>query len=525
MEDHTLKSVALLKTEHSQRAQSPLRESSVPVPSTEDPTKDEMQVPSKKRPAPAKTKKGTAATVKKEKAPPAKKRKVDSKRADTPSSRASKAPTVKGTSTKGTPLNSSPAPSMRSYSAEPQDEQDEDDEEEDDEGRSQDGDLYCLCRRPDTGTFMIGCDGKCDDWFHGKCVNIAERDKNLIDKYICPACTTAGVGQTTWKRMCRRDGCRQPAKTSKSKTGGHISKYCSDDCGVLYFNEMLASSRGEDGASRRAARNKGNLDFSDKQDNDIGARGGALAAGEVKALLNVSQTAEEFRKLGDGVLSPPATPDGNDDKTEPEYTDSELHELQKIDEEKEELRQRHALFKDKMKFVNLAKQAASRVAAEKELKPKEYCGYDPRLEWPEDRFLAWRNSTAGQQAFESDTLATEKDGTADDSVDDDEPVPDICNRKKCARHLDWAKLAVDDLRHEMGDNGDRMRIIEREVTEMKERAVLRTKTAALGNGGSVEMHGQDSETAMVKSGEEAAEMEVDVVPTVEAPDAMVVDTV
>lgn len=92
MEDHTLKSVALLKAEHSQRAQSPLRESSVPVPSTEDPTKDELPVPSKKRPAPAKTKKGTAATVKKEKAPPAKKRKVDTKRADTPSSRASKAP-------------------------------------------------------------------------------------------------------------------------------------------------------------------------------------------------------------------------------------------------------------------------------------------------------------------------------------------------------------------------------------------------------------------------------------------------
>lgn len=414
---------------------------------------------------------------------------------------------------------------MRSYSAEPQDEQDGDDEEEDGEGRSQDGDLYCTCRRPDTGTFMIGCDGKCDDWFHGKCVNIPERDKNLIDKYICASCTTAGVGTTTWKRICRRDGCRQPAKTSKSKSGGHVSKYCSEECGLLYFNEMLAQTRGEDNASRQAARSKGSLDFPDKLDNDIGARGGALAAGEVKALLNVSQTAEEFRKLGDGVLSPPATADGTDDKTEPEYTDSELRELQRIAAEKEDSRQRHTLFKDRMKFVNLAKQAASRVAADKELKPKEYCGYDPRLEWSEDRFLVWRNSKTGQQAFELDTLATEKDGTRDDYVDEDEPMPDICDRKKCARHLDWSKLAVDDLRHEMGDNSDRMRILERDVVEIKERAVLRTKTGTLGNDGSVEMHGQDADTAMVESGVEGTEMDLDVVPTVEGPDAMVVDAV
>jgi hypothetical protein len=32
---------------------------------------------------------------------------------------------------------------------------------------------------------MIGCDGECEDWFHGKCVNIDPRDASLIDKYIC----------------------------------------------------------------------------------------------------------------------------------------------------------------------------------------------------------------------------------------------------------------------------------------------------------------------------------------------------
>jgi COMPASS component SPP1 len=32
---------------------------------------------------------------------------------------------------------------------------------------------------------MIGCDGDCDDWYHGKCVNMHPRDAELIDRYIC----------------------------------------------------------------------------------------------------------------------------------------------------------------------------------------------------------------------------------------------------------------------------------------------------------------------------------------------------
>ncbi|RPA85914.1 hypothetical protein BJ508DRAFT_204587, partial [Ascobolus immersus RN42] len=47
--------------------------------------------------------------------------------------------------------------------------------------------LYCICRLPDTGRWMIACDG-CDDWFHGACVNIPETQGDLIDKYFCPRC-------------------------------------------------------------------------------------------------------------------------------------------------------------------------------------------------------------------------------------------------------------------------------------------------------------------------------------------------
>ena len=131
----------------------------------------------KKRPTPRNPKKGTASVIKR---PAAKKRKIEapskdgtpfSQRSGTPNSnRASKPPASKAFKrSSATPAQSSPPRSA-----------DGDDDEDDD-----DGELFCICRRPDDHKWMIGCDGGCDDWFHGKCVNMKEEDAELIDKYIC----------------------------------------------------------------------------------------------------------------------------------------------------------------------------------------------------------------------------------------------------------------------------------------------------------------------------------------------------
>jgi hypothetical protein len=47
--------------------------------------------------------------------------------------------------------------------------------------------LYCLCRRPYLGEFMIMCDD-CTEWFHGACVNVAEADCAPEMTYLCPWC-------------------------------------------------------------------------------------------------------------------------------------------------------------------------------------------------------------------------------------------------------------------------------------------------------------------------------------------------
>lgn len=141
-----------------------------------------VKLPPNKKAASAATKKGTA------KKPTSKKRKghdvdadsIDGSRSNTPASRTGKGPGKKQSSVS---IAGSPAPddkkrkkkkAPKGHAAE------EDDEEYDDENE-----VFCICRRPDNHTWMIGCDGGCEDWFHGKCVNIDPRDADLIEKYIC----------------------------------------------------------------------------------------------------------------------------------------------------------------------------------------------------------------------------------------------------------------------------------------------------------------------------------------------------
>jgi hypothetical protein len=34
---------------------------------------------------------------------------------------------------------------------------------------------------------MIACD-ECNEWFHGKCVNVTRQQASKVDRYICPTC-------------------------------------------------------------------------------------------------------------------------------------------------------------------------------------------------------------------------------------------------------------------------------------------------------------------------------------------------
>jgi len=476
------------------------------MPTTEDAITEEMR--GKKRPAPKSlNKKGVA----RKGGPPAKKRKTE---ADSAKSKAGGRNLKKGTSASATPLNSSPAPRSHRTASPSQDletgmtdGEEEDDQDEPGTPGSDDG-IYCICRRADTGTFMIGCDGGCDDWFHGKCVGINERDKGLIDKYICPNCEDKGRGHTSWKRMCRRQGCRMPARTVVKK-GQELSKYCSDECGVLFMQEEVGKTRGADAGAQRRRKKSGASADVEKLLDEMGPRGGVISGGELKALVGAVSNYQAFKKLGEGVLSPPDTPtkDGSvtyrDDTV---LTEAESERVQAITKLKDESRERHALLKDRTKFIGLLKDVANKIALEKSIKPKEMCGYNSRITWSEEEFANWRSSESGHKALSSGRLDSDDASVLRAETEDDQGEP-VCTKKRCVRHYEWAKLALDDARNELTVNSDRMRDIEKEEREILERAELRAREVKAGNvGGSVEIH---APTVNGSGHGVAVEMEID----------------
>lgn len=162
--------------------------------STPDTSANSKPATSRKRaaPKPKVEKKGTASTVK----PPGKRRKIEAEnvngtpplhRSGTPvSSRASKTPAPRNQKQKSaTPARSSSVVMRNEFEEEEEEEEEEEDDDEDDDDDEENNELFCTCRKPDDHTWMIACDGPCQDWFHGRCVGIDEKDGNLIDKYIC----------------------------------------------------------------------------------------------------------------------------------------------------------------------------------------------------------------------------------------------------------------------------------------------------------------------------------------------------
>jgi len=72
--------------------------------------------------------------------------------------------------------------------------EDEDDIVLNEWGTSENNDLelFCLCRQPEDERFMVCCD-RCDDWFHGECLNMSEEVMELYNNnpdldFICPFC-------------------------------------------------------------------------------------------------------------------------------------------------------------------------------------------------------------------------------------------------------------------------------------------------------------------------------------------------
>ncbi|OAG06355.1 uncharacterized protein CC84DRAFT_1176368 [Paraphaeosphaeria sporulosa] len=457
--------------------------------SVTSPTEQSKPAPSKKRPAPSGAsgikKKGTA-TAKK---PPSKKRRLDTEgdgyaRSVTPSSKTAKSKSGKKGSQTGTPVaGSSPAPDHSSQV-----------HPTDDEGESSDNELYCICRKPDNHRWMIACDGGCDDWFHGGCVDMEQADEELVDRFICPSCQEKGRGQTTWKPMCRRDGCRKPARTAKGKE----SKYCSEECGTIFMSEQVQRTAGAKAPKKKGKKKSGKNGEEPTSDDDQEPTplGGVLRAKDLKALIDQAKDIQAFKGLGAGVLSPPRTAsptkgsfDGVNGARPADdglaLTAGETERLNALHKEKSQLKDRLEVLKDREKFVSMVKDQVARIAEREKMKAKELCGYDSRLSWSDAEFLIWRNSRIGKASFKFMTLAPSSDQLAEippaNSEDTDMPMSDeqaaasesICLKKRCQKHAQWQKQNLQDARFEEVEIAESIRECEKDEKSVRERALRR----------------------------------------------------
>ncbi|KAL2850770.1 hypothetical protein BJY01DRAFT_126216 [Aspergillus pseudoustus] len=532
-EEHpTPKKVASLKNQGNSRASSMDRSS--PANSTKAPAK---------RVAPGATKKGIG------RKPATKKRKLDdqdnesvgSRRSQTPLPvRPSKAP---GTKKRGSAsLANSPAPETKKKGAkkavakEEQQglEEGEEGEEEDDEDDSDNDEVFCICRRPDNHTWMIACDGVCDDWYHGKCVNIDPRDAELIEKYICPNCKAKGYGWTIWKPMCRLPECRKPCRFDKKSP----SKYCSDEHGLefmrrktqhLNLSSQIAAPKSK--SVRRTAligilnprdddsEFEGSNIEDEGDDNmaDLGSRGGVLTAGDLTSVIMGVMSAAEFRKLGAHIVEP--LPGESSDNTETisskklgldvgvdglVYSPDEAEKIEKLRKRRDDLFHRRDMLNARNNFLTLVRQRSKsilEVLKKKDPKGgwKDICGFDTRLAWADDEFDEWRLSESGKNALEEGTpeaLASSYPSTADADADGDTNMDEnnadefasltrgVCTKKRCERHKQWLKVQQQDAAFEERTLADDLAECEGDAKAVVERAVLRmwAETGNMQNG-------------------------------------------
>ena len=460
------------------------------------------KAPPKKR-APAK--KGTASTVK---GPAGKKRKLDHSNSPggtplpgTPNSRASATPILGGIkkSTSETPTRS---PSVAIPS-------------DDIAGSDSDSnEVFCICRKPDDHGVMIGCDGPCEDWFHLKCVNMSQQRTKLVQKWFCPNCAELGH-ETLWRRMCRLPGCEEPCRQDDNQN--HVSKYCSDAHGEEFMRRLVFPNGGikmNDYAKPPASsgtRKKSLLaqQVAKEEEAALSAReqteskGGVLRAGELKSLVDFASDLASFRRLGEGIPSPPPSVNGDVPSSEPphhhlEYTPDEIIQLSKIAEERTALENRRDLLDDRDRLIQMVearRKAVLAVLKERDKQLKDICGYDSRLTWSDEEFNLWRQHDEGKSTLEKGELGSPTieprdyaSGQTPNGVTPPEDItlPDapsgneeeeigkgLCKKKKCERHRYWNKNQMADNAFERGRVADSIRKLEEKEKNVRDGALLR----------------------------------------------------
>ncbi|XP_026760648.2 CXXC-type zinc finger protein 1-like [Galleria mellonella] len=81
---------------------------------------------------------------------------------------------------------------------------------------NQAGQAYCICRSSDSSRFMIACDA-CEEWYHGDCINISEREAKYIKTYFCDRCREEDPSLKTRFRPQKRENETESSRDDRKK--------------------------------------------------------------------------------------------------------------------------------------------------------------------------------------------------------------------------------------------------------------------------------------------------------------------
>ncbi|XP_047512603.1 CXXC-type zinc finger protein 1-like isoform X1 [Pieris napi] len=113
---------------------------------------------------------------------------------------------------------------------------------------NQAGQAYCICRSSDSSRFMIACDA-CEEWYHGDCINISEKEAKYIKNYFCDRCREEDPSLKTKFRPQKRENDgdsgrdegrkkKKEKEYSENKTSKRPAKDGCGDCpGCLQLND------------------------------------------------------------------------------------------------------------------------------------------------------------------------------------------------------------------------------------------------------------------------------------------------
>ncbi|KAK9469355.1 hypothetical protein V1512DRAFT_256063 [Lipomyces arxii] len=313
--------------------------------------------------------------------------------------------------------------------------------------------LYCICRKPDQGQWMIACD-ICDNWYHGKCVHIDEQDADLLDTYACPNCTSKG-GKTLWKRKCLLPECRLPALVGKSK-------YCCVQHGVKYMTDVIAAHR---------------------TDSDDGLHNAALSPNDIAALISIPFS--EFKALGDSL--PPDTVKS--------LTTLDHARLASLASLRQDVNAKMHYATAKSHYASYAKLRAQAT---------KLCGFDPKLVLDDHDWIAFVDSQDGKSVldrissyldshpYEPDRrrqkrkpLQPESDAATQDIL---AVLPTgtegMCEleKRRCSKHNAWQHIRTEEIELDLRECADALDKIDKEEAAIAQRAIIRSLKDSVHGG-------------------------------------------